>query len=62
MPFYQGSSSYNMPKLFCDELLEAAYDCSDFETAKIIAKKGYDIAVTLFGTNHAITTKWKSKL
>ena len=47
---------------FCDELLEAAYDCSDFETAKIIAKKGYDIAVTLFGTNHAITTKWKSKL
>ena len=47
---------------FCDELLEAAYDCSQFETAKVIGKKGYDIAVTLFGTNHPISTQWKSKL
>jgi len=47
---------------FCDELLEAAYDCSQFETAKVIGKKGFDIAVTLFGTNHPISTQWKSKL
>ena len=47
---------------FCDELLEAAYDCSQFETAKIVAKKGYELAATLFGPNHQTATKWKTKL